>query len=113
MIDSKRKDNNEVTVNIETGLDTDEQSSGDDLFSDEYVDRLPRAVYALSGLSDGDEFVHMIGSGVEKSNFEAVGTLIKNHLDILNDIPSVQHLEKVIEILNNRYQEIQYLAANQ
>lgn len=85
--------------------------SGDQL-TQEYIERLHRAVYKLSGLPDSDELVHVIGHGDEKSNFDALKTLIMSLLDKLSELPKTQHLERVMEELSNRFHEIHYLVAS-
>ena len=79
------------------------------LLTDDYLNRLQRTVSTFAGIPDGDELVHILGNGHEKSNFEAIETLITNLLDVLSELPLTDHFERVMVEIKNRFHDLNYL----
>lgn len=72
------------------------------LLTEEYVKRLARSVFTASNLPEGDDYVGIIGHGYEKSNLEALNTLLWNNIDHLCEVEGIYHFEKGIELLKKR-----------
>lgn len=100
-----------ISTSTDDNFETSRLSSGTDVLTGIYLSRLQRTAFTLSGLPDGDEYVHVFGNGSEGSNLEAIGTLIEKLVDILREIPTTQHLEKVMDELSNRFHDLRYLVA--
>ena len=109
MFENKEPHEISITSSTEDNFNRGHVSASMDVLTDVYLDRLQRTAYALSGLPDGDEYVHVIGRGNEGSNLESIGTLIEKLIDILSEIPTNQHLEKVMEELSSRFHDLRYL----
>ena len=109
MYKENSKENTIVTTPSDSQLETNNLSIGNDVLTDMYIRRLQRTVFVLSGMDDSDEYVHIIGTGREESNFAAIGTLITNLLDTLTETSTNQHLEKVMDELSDRFHDLRYL----
>lgn len=79
------------------------------LLSHEYLERLARSVFITSRIPEGSDYVGIIGDGNGGTNREAVYTLLVKHVDQLSEIPESQRLEKGIEILLNRFRDVEIL----
>lgn len=77
------------------------------LFTDDYMEKLARSVFVSSRLPDNDDYVKVIGHGYEKSNLEAIHTLIMNNLDTLCEIHGIHHLERALELLEERFRNVE------
>jgi len=103
---SNKKVENQVTE--QTLMDeADDYNVSGYLFTDEYLEKLARSVFTASRLPDNDDFVNIIGRGLEKSNQEAVHTLVMNNLDHLCEINGSHHLEKGLELLDQRFRDVE------
>jgi len=103
---SNKKIENEAAVHALMEEDGDFTESGY-LLTDEYLDRLARSVFTAAKLPEGDEYVAIIGHGYEKSNREAVYTLILNSIDSLCEVHGIHHLEKALDILKGRFSDVE------
>ena len=106
MFSSKRIDNQKAldATNDEIDVDTE---SGYLLGDDEYLEKLARSLFTASHLPENDAYVGIIGHGYEKSNLEAIFTLLTNHNDRLCELPGNQHLEKGLELLESRFSDVE------
>lgn len=77
------------------------------LLTDEYLERLARSIYTASRLPENDNYVKIIGHGYEKSNQEAVYTLVMNNLDSLREVYGIHHLEKGLELIEQRFLSVE------
>ncbi|MEW8086484.1 MAG: hypothetical protein AB2823_13030 [Candidatus Thiodiazotropha endolucinida] len=109
MIDSKNSVLDQQADIPDSDEMTDPSVSGA-LLTDAYIDRLQKNAFAMSGMPDGDDYVHIFGHGYESSNFDAIRTLILNRMDVLSELPSTQHLEKILQEIQNRFHDFRCLA---
>ncbi len=98
---SNEKVNNEAVIQALKEEAEDYTESGY-LLTEEYMKRLARSVFTASKLPEGDDYVGIIGHGYEKSNLEAVNTLLWNNMDHLCEVEGIYHFEKGVELLKNR-----------
>lgn len=103
---SNKKIENEAAVHALMEEDGDFTESGY-LLTDEYLDRLARSTFTASNLPEGDEYVAIIGHGYEKSNREAVYTLILKNIDALSEVHGIHHLEKALDLLKGRFRDVE------
>lgn len=86
------------------------------LEDDIYWERLSRSTFTASKLpdgdGDGDEYVAVIGFGKAQSNSGAIFQLVLSNVDELNNIPSNQHLEVVLQKLKNRFDDLNSFISN-
>jgi hypothetical protein len=106
-----RKENQITVINEHTAEThkTRTTCKGIDILTEMYLDRLTRTVCALSALPDGNAYTHIIGNDQEDSNQDAIETLIINILDDLNQLPFTQHLDRIMQELNEKFHKLHYL----
>jgi len=98
---SNEKVNNEATIQA-LKEEMDDFTESGYLLTEEYMERLARSIFTASKLPDGDEYVGIIGNGYERSNLEAINTLLWKNMDTLCEIQGIYHFERGIEILKSR-----------
>ena len=101
--DSNIKSRSLILVSNRGKVDTiDDQN----LLTDEHLDRLSRSLFKAANLPDGDDFVCIIGNGHEKSNQEAVYSLLVNNRAQLSSTRNENNLERGLDILKCRFEDI-------
>jgi len=77
-----------------------------DDFDKAYVLRLTKAALIAGNIPNDDSIVPFIGEGHEEDNSKAVENWIKNHIEMLINIAPQNQIEKIIEEIDNRLQEV-------
>lgn len=75
-------------------------------FDTEYILKLTRAALIAGSIPSDDSIVPFIGDGFETDNEKAVETWIRNHINMLVEIAPKNQIEKIIEEIDNRLQEV-------
>ena len=77
-----------------------------DAFSNEYILRLAKAALIAGNIPQGDTLAPFISDGIESDNEKAVESWIRSHIEMLVEIAPKNHIEKIIEEIDNRLQEV-------
>jgi len=104
-----------VTHNIKEGKDKEPEDFSHlsdstlmeiESFSAEYILKLAKAAMIAGSIPNDDSIVPFIGEGFETNNGKAVETWIRNHISMLVEIAPQNQIEKIIEEIDNRLQEV-------
>jgi len=77
-----------------------------DEFNNEHVLRLAKSAMIAGGIPDNDSIVTLIGEGFESDNCKAIENWIRSHIDMLVEIAPQNQIEKIIEEIDNRLEEV-------
>ena len=105
MINTNKTDNQKATDVLKEKVSNFAESGH--LLTGEYIGKLSRSVYTASKLPEGDDYVAIIGNGTEKSNLDALNTLIEKNIDRLIEVDKIYHLEKSLDILRSRFRDVE------
>jgi len=75
-------------------------------FNSEYILRLTKAALLAGNIPEGDTLVPFLGSGCESSNSEVIENWIRRQVNMLVEIAPQNHVEKIIEEIDNRLTEV-------
>jgi len=75
-------------------------------FDTDYILRLTRAALVAGHIPDDDTLVPFLGNGCETSNSQVVENWIRGQIDMLVEIAPRDHVEKIIEEIDNRLIEV-------
>jgi len=91
-----------------TGLDhlSDSTLLEIEAFDTEYILRLTRAALIAGNIPEGDTLVPFLGTGCESSNSEVVESWIRSQINMLVEIAPQNHIEKIIEEIDNRLMDV-------
>ena len=70
--------------------------------NDVKCEQISNSINLVAQLPKGDSLVHLIGTGEEKSNFEALTNWIQQQEDLLEIESSERRVERLIERLRNK-----------
>jgi len=76
-------------------------------FDEQYILRLTRAAIITKKIPSDDCLVSIFGDGYEKNNGEAIKNWIKHQIKFLIDTTPKDHLEKILNSIDERIMEIQ------